>query len=148
MDWMDGGEWGFAEQTKKGNIPPPAYLTLSAQDVKNRTQTANDKRQELGDGAKQGHEGYWDKTSPGKKFEHWRYGEGWQLGFGDAVGFFGSRVDGGLGEKAGEGGDRIGCLDIWVKKRLGESGQRGTFGWEWEQGFRAGVKAFESVVGI
>jgi hypothetical protein len=141
MDWMDGGEWGFAEQTKKGNIPPPHYLSFPAQEVKNRIQTANDKRKDLGDGAKQGHEGYWNNTSPGKQFEHWRYGDGWELGFSDAMKFFGFRGD-------EEGGDRIGCLEIWIKKRLGESGQRGQFGWEWEQGFRAGVRGFEEVVGI
>lgn len=43
MDWMDGGEWGFVEQTKKGNIVPPAFLTLPAQEVRNRTQAANDR---------------------------------------------------------------------------------------------------------
>jgi hypothetical protein len=59
------------------------------------------------------------------------------------------RADGALGGKtASTGGDKIGCLEIWVKKRLGESGQKGDFVWEWEQGFRAGIKAFESCVGI
>jgi hypothetical protein len=143
MDWMDGGEWGFAEQTKKGNIPPPANLTLPAQEVKNRIQAASDRRKELGDNAKQGHEGYWNQTSPGQKFEHWRYGEGWELGYSDAMKFFGMK-----GEEGRDGGDKIGLLDVWVKKRLGESGMRGKFGWEWEQGFRAGVRGFYEVVGI
>ncbi|TVY42062.1 Glucan 1,3-beta-glucosidase [Lachnellula subtilissima] len=88
MDWMDGGEWGFAEQTKKGNIPPPAYLCLPAHEVRNRLQTASERRKELGDGAKRGHEGYWDGQSPGQRFEHWRYGEGWELGYSDAMKFF------------------------------------------------------------
>ncbi|TVY51703.1 putative glycosyl hydrolase, partial [Lachnellula suecica] len=132
MDWMDGGEWGFAEQTKKGNIPPPPYLTLPSQEVRNRIQAANDRRGELGNSAKQGHEGYWNHTSPGQQFEHWRFGQGWDTGYSDAMKFFGARVDGALGDRVQEGGDKIGCLDIWVKKRLFESGQGGKFVWEWE----------------
>jgi hypothetical protein len=148
MDWMDGGEWGFKEQVKKGNIFPPPYLTLPAQEVRNRTQHAQGQRQGMADAAKRGHEEYWSKTAPGKKFEHHLYGEGWDVGFSDAQKFFCMRADGALGERAGEGGDKIGCLEIWVKKRLLESGNRGEFVWEWEQGFRAGVGAFYHCVGI
>jgi hypothetical protein len=77
------------------------------------------------------------------------YGEGWDVGFSDAQKFFAMRIDGALGGKvAGEGGDKIGCLEIWMKKRLLESGKRGEFVWEWEQGFRTGVGAFYHAVGI
>jgi aryl-phospho-beta-D-glucosidase BglC (GH1 family) len=149
MDWMDGGEWGFAEQTKKGNVVPPPFLTLPAQDVRSRTQAAQGRRGELATSAQQSHEEYWNGTVPGKKFEHHLYSEGWETGFSDAQKFFTMRTDGALGEKvSGEGGDKIGCMDIWVKKRLLESGQRGEFVWEWEQGFRAGVGAFYQCVGI
>ncbi|TVY46202.1 putative glycosyl hydrolase [Lachnellula occidentalis] len=134
---------GLRRANQKGNIPAPSYLCLPAHEVRNRLQAANERRGELGEGAKRGHAGYWDSASPGKHFEHWRYGEGWELGYSDAMKFFGFRVDAG-----GEGGDRIGCLEIWVKRRLGGVGHMGGFGWEWEQGFRAGVRAFEEVVGI
>jgi hypothetical protein len=87
--------------------------------------------------------------SPGKKFEHALYSEGWDLGFTDAQNFFIMRADGALGQRvANYGGDKIGCLEIWVKKRLLESGQNGQFVWEWEQGFRAGVGAFTHCVGF
>jgi hypothetical protein len=46
------------------------------------------------------------------------------------------------------GADKIGCLEGWVRKRLEECGERGEFLWEWEQGFRAGVAAFEKCVGL
>lgn len=53
------------------------------------------------------------------------YIEGWEVGFYDALKFFRMRADGALAENvAGEGGDKIGCLEIWVKKRLVESGKR------------------------
>jgi hypothetical protein len=149
MDWMDGGEWGFVEQTKKGNVVPPAFLTLPAQEVKRRTQAAQERRQGLANAARQSHEEYWNRTSPGKQFEHDLYSEGWDVGFSDAQKFFTMRADGVLGEKtAGEGSDKIGCLEIWVKKRLLESGRRGEFVWEWEQGFRAGVGTFYQCVGL
>jgi aryl-phospho-beta-D-glucosidase BglC (GH1 family) len=148
MDWMDGGEWGFAQQVKKGNITPPYSLTLPAQEVRNRTQHAQSQRQGMADGARKSHDDYWTKTSPGKKFEHHLFSEGWDTGFSDAQRFFSMRVDGALGQKAGEGGDKIGCLEIWVKKRMLESGNRSDFLWEWEQGFRSGVAAFYHCVGV
>ncbi|KAL2067416.1 hypothetical protein VTL71DRAFT_1841 [Oculimacula yallundae] len=147
MDWMDGGEWGFAEQTKKHNITPPEYLTLPAQEVRNRVGAAEDRRAELAHTARQSHEDYWNRTAPGKYFEHQLYSDGWNTGFSDAETFFGMRNQGGL-TSATEGGDKIGCLEIWVKKRLWESGQRGEFIWIWEQGFRAGVGGFYQCVGI
>ncbi|KAG9248352.1 glycoside hydrolase superfamily [Calycina marina] len=33
MDWTDGREWGFAEQTKKSNIAPPTHPQLGFLDV-------------------------------------------------------------------------------------------------------------------
>jgi aryl-phospho-beta-D-glucosidase BglC (GH1 family) len=148
MDWMDGGGWGFVEQTKKGNISPPPALTLRVQDVKDRAQAAQDRRGELAQAARRSHNDYWTRTCPGKRFEHHLYGEGWDVGFSDALTFFIMRANGALGVQAAAGGDKIGCLEIWVKKRLLECGQRGEFVWEWEQGFRSGVEAFYKSVGI
>jgi aryl-phospho-beta-D-glucosidase BglC (GH1 family) len=149
MDWMDGGEWGFTEQCKKQNITPPQSLLLPKQEVLQRVQHAQQVRNELGNSARKAHEDYWTGAAPGQHFEHDRYIDGWNVGFSDGLSFFVMRAEGGLGDKAGEaGGDRIGCLDIWVKKRLLESGQGGAFAWEWEQGIRAGIKAFNEIVGI
>ncbi|KAI9734162.1 MAG: Glucan 1,3-beta-glucosidase 3 [Claussenomyces sp. TS43310] len=148
MEWMDGGEWGFVEQVKKGSIRPPAASLLSADEVRQRAQTAQERRDALGQEARRGHEDYWNRTSPGGKFEHDRFSDGWHLGYTDALTFFAMRVNGGLGDKAREGADKISCLDIWVKKRLWESGQEGPLIWEWEQGFRGGFGAFNQVVGL
>lgn len=144
MAWMDGGEWGFVEQVKKGNVCPPRSLTLSADDIRGWIDYAQSKRQELAANARNGHEGYWNHTSPGQRFEHELYSQGWDVGFSDAQSFFGMRSNRGMSE----GGDKIGMLDIWTKKRILESGQRGEFLWEWEQGFRAGISNFYNVVGI
>jgi len=145
MDWMDGGEWGFAEQTKKSNILPPQSLLLSADDVRSRVNTAQAQRGQRKDAAVNNHTNYWNQTAPGETFEPWRFGAGWDVGFSDALAFFSIRANGGL---QGGGGDRIGCLDLWVRKRIAESGQGGGFVWEWEQGFRQGVGDLYGVVGI
>ena len=49
------------------------------------------------------------------------------------------------------GGDRIGLLDLWVRKRMvetGQSKQQTVFGWEWEHGFRKGVADLEAAAGL
>lgn len=145
MQWMDGGEWGFVQQTKKRNIIPPPSLTLPANEIVNRIENAVLQREGVKVGAAKGHEEYWNHASPGKKFEHHLYSQGWDLGCSDAQVFFGMRAQSNIGA---DGGDKIGMLETWIKKRLLESGQRGEFVWEWEQGFRAGVGAFYGMIGI
>ena len=92
------------------------------------------------------HSNYWNSQSPNKQFEHWRFENGWCLGWNDAATFFGARAQGVL--PGGGGGDRLGMLDVWVKKRIVESRQGGEFLWEWEQGFRKGVADFYQCAGI
>ncbi|KUJ07921.1 glycoside hydrolase [Mollisia scopiformis] len=145
MQWMDGGEWGFVEQTKKRNILPPQSLTLSTAELQSRIQHAQSKRRELGSQARNAHEEYWSRTSPDTDFQHDLYTQGWDVGFSDAQSFFGMRTQVNSGA---EGGDKVGMLEVWTKKRLLESAQRGAFTWEWEQGFRAGIGAFYSTAGI
>lgn len=145
MDWMDGGEWGFFEMTKKGAAIPPQNLTLGADDVRGRIGRARDQRTDKRSQSSAQHSDYWDHQSPGQQFEHWRFENGWDVAFEDVLIFFGMRVDGGL---AGGGGDKIGMLEIWIRKRLAESGQGGGFVWEWEQGFRRGVGDAYALLGI
>ena len=38
--------------------------------------------------------------------------------------------------------------ELWVLKRIRESGQGGAFVWEYEQGIRQGVKDFYQLAGI
>ena len=114
------------------------------------------------------HQQFWDKTSPGQPFEHWRYSEGYTAGWNDAHDFFSARVNvtipscGGLGAPDAKGptrgfddnlvigADTIGALDLWVLKRMREANVADKavtpFGWEWEQGFRDGVKQFASAI--
>lgn len=141
MEWMDGGGWGFVEQVKKGNIVAPEYMNWSVQEVREKLRRADEQKMGLMEKGVKGHVDYWTNASPGKEFQHDLFEKGWEVGWEDAKAFFGSR-----GERGGA--DRIGCLEIWIKKRMIECGERGEFLWEWEQGFRWGVKTFEGCVGI
>ena len=62
MDWMDGGEWGFVEQVKKGNTLPPPSLLLSMEEVEQRASKAQQRRDELAKEARRSHEEYWTRT--------------------------------------------------------------------------------------
>lgn len=122
QDWMDGGEWGFAQQTKSGAIVPPPYLLLSESDIGSKLDTARSRWIDLKNTAFSQHVDYWNKTLPGGNFEHDRFNAGFDLGFSDALEFFNMRRSRQL---VGPGADRIGMLDLWVRKRMIESGQEG-----------------------
>lgn len=141
---MDGGEWGFKQQTLNGAITAPHNLSLSHDDVRGRIEHAQSQLDAKCGQTWGGHCHFWDSNHPGQ-YEHWRFENGWKLGFNDAMTFFGMRANGGL---PGAGGDKIGMLDIWVKKRIVESGQAGKCLWEFEQGFRQGIRDFYELAGV
>lgn len=150
MDWMDGGDWGFKAQVKTGSIFPPVGLTLTKSDIISKSERAQAQKNNLRDTALSQHAGHWKKTAPSKKFEHWRYENGWDLGFGDAMAFFCARVNGTIPDSHQEtGGDKIGAFELWIRKRMVSTGQlSSSFGWEWEHGYRRGVRDFYQVVSI
>ncbi|KAJ9659357.1 Glucan 1,3-beta-glucosidase 3 [Coniosporium apollinis] len=146
MDWPPGGEWGFRAQTASGAITAPSNLLLSADDVRARLFNAQARRDAKMAEVVGAHCAYWDRTAPGGYFEHWRFENGWKVGWADAVAFFEARVVGRVA--GGKGGDKIGCLDVWVRKRILESGMQGKFLWEYEQGLRQGVGSLYECAGI
>lgn len=141
MDWMDGGEWGFFEMADLGAVVPAENLGWSFDEVTARVEEAKRTRERCKRNAVESHIGYWEEKTPGRKYEHWRFEQGWDLGFADAMAFFGMRTCGGV-KGASSGADTIGCLELWVLKRLRDVGDQGTFAWEWEHGFRQGVAEF------
>ena len=143
---IHGGSWCFSSQTKKGNIAAPAYMLQDFASV-----TANVNKALAGMNATlkasaSAHSGYWDQAHPTGQFEHWRFEAGWKQGFNDSMAFYQMRKSGKLGNTS-PGADRIGLLDLWVRKRIIESGMQGNFLWEYEQGFRKGVADFGSLTG-
>ncbi|KAL1590990.1 hypothetical protein WHR41_00271 [Cladosporium halotolerans] len=142
MDWMDGGEWGFKQMTNAHAITPPHGLTLNKGDITQRIENAKGQQlQKRGETFGQ-HCQWWDTNHPGH-YEHWRFEAGWDVGFTDAMHFFGMRSQRGF-----EGGDKIGMVELWILKRIRESGQGGGFVWEYEQGMRQGIRDFYQLAGI
>lgn len=142
MDWMPGGEWGFVAQTESGQIRAPPNLELSFGAVRAAAQRARLQRRRSRNAAKAAHKAYWQSVAPGKRFEHWRFEEGWDVGFEDAMCVFEMRANGALRGPV-VGWDRIGCMELWVLKRLRErSVGAGEFEWEFEHGLRRGIADF------
>ena len=145
MDWMPGGEWGFRAQTDSGIINAPSYMKLSSREVQEGVQKAQISSESAKKASLEAHVWYWSTKEKKKNLEQWRYSKGWQMGFDDAMAFFGMRASGNLGN-CGGGGDRIGMMDLWIKKRIIEMGMRGDL-WEFEHGFRKGVEDFGKITG-
>ena len=141
---MPGSAWGLVRQTAKAAISPPPHLLLGPSAISSRLHTAQTEERARCAHAVAAHVHYWDRACPGQHFEHWRYEYGWKVGFADASEFFGARARHGGGP--GMGADRIGCVDVWCRKRMGESGMQGPWVWEFEHGLRAGIGEFEALV--
>ncbi|XP_014554273.1 glycoside hydrolase family 5 protein [Bipolaris victoriae FI3] len=139
MDWMPGGEWGFKAKTEDGSIVPPNYTAMSADQRHETIEKARHERAGLFHNAFQQHVAYWTGVDPNGTYEHEKYEHGWQVGFQDALAFF---------EGRDTRGDKIGMLELWILKRIRESGYRGGFTWLFEQGLRKGVQDCQFTLGI
>ncbi|KAL9125638.1 MAG: hypothetical protein Q9217_005191 [Psora testacea] len=137
-------DWDFPTIVRRGAITTPKNFALRYDEIGFRCGKAVAHKEKEKLGAVDAHIKYWDSTAPDTHFEHWRFDHGWDQGFTDAMDFFQLRA---VANKKGEcGGDRIGMLELWILKRMREAGQKGPFTWEWEHGFRQGVKCCEALL--
>jgi aryl-phospho-beta-D-glucosidase BglC (GH1 family) len=147
----DKPEWSFTAQVDSGAIASPPELRLRKEDVLAKLKTADHQRSKLMMQGMQDHSTYWGNQAPGARFEHWRYADGWHLGWIDGRNFYSARSEGMMGN-CSTGADAVGMVDLWVLKRMKEERvsvkEECEFGWEWEIGFRAGLIAFETCVGL
>ncbi|ORY12515.1 glycoside hydrolase superfamily [Clohesyomyces aquaticus] len=141
MDWFPGGEWGFQAQTANAAITSHPSYSAPSTDIPGLLAKSQSRREERMYAAVNQHVAYWDHLAPNTPCEHWRYENGWKVGYADACNFFA----GGSGVRDG---NKIGNLEIWVLKRIRESGMRGNFVWEFEQGLRRGIADFYGLVGV
>lgn len=139
MDWMPGGEWGFKAQTDARNIVPPEHAMLAPDERVSRLDKARSEQDGRKQAAFQQHVNHWSQVDPTGTYEHEKYEQGWHVGYSDATAFF---------EGRGTQGDKIGMLELWVLKRVRESGYRGGFTWLFEQGLRKGILDFYGATGI
>ncbi|KAF3038361.1 Glucan 1,3-beta-glucosidase 3 [Didymella heteroderae] len=139
MDWMPGGEWGFKAQSDAKNIVPPQHAALNPDERAARSHKARSEQDGRKQQAFQEHLNYWNQADPNGTYEHEKYEYGWHVGYSDALAFFSG---------CGSHGDRIGMLELWVLKRIRESGYRGGFTWLFEQGLRKGISDFYNAADI
>lgn len=144
---MDGGEWGFVQQVKNNSITPPPWFCLSPKVVAAVLIRAPIAREERRERALAAHVDYWKRQEAAQTYEHWRFGVGFDLGYRDALAFFGMRNEGQLGPNR-DGADKIGCLEIWIRKRIIEVEMVGPYAWEFEAGFRQGVGGLYEEAGL
>ncbi|KAL5116871.1 Glucan 1,3-beta-glucosidase 3 [Pleosporales sp. CAS-2024a] len=137
MDWMPGGEWGFVTKSDARNICPPEHAMLPQQDRSTRLQKAICERDARFHAAREAHVSFWSQADPHGNYEHQKYEHGWKVGYQDAFAFLEARAS---------QGDKIGMLELWVLKRIKESGYRGGQTWQFEHGVREGIKDFYKAV--
>ena len=151
LDGTDKPDWSLRPQVDSGALLSPVEHHLKKDDVLQKLKKADHQRSKMMMEAMQTHSTYWDNQASGARFEHWRYVDGWHLGWVDARDFYRARSEGMLGS-CEKGADAMGMVDLWVLKRMKEERvsvkEECEFGWEWEVGFRKGLSDFEKSVGL
>lgn len=128
----DGGEWGFVPMVNSGALPRrPVGVQNGFPSAEKRDEILAQKFEE--------HSNYWNNANENENYEHHRYKDGFLVGWNDAAEF--AKFD----------GSTIGRKHAWMNARrsehVKEKGSSG-FVWEWDQGFLAGVSAFEYEAGL
>jgi hypothetical protein len=113
MDWYPGGEWGFAAQTQNRAITPHPVQSVPQSLIQGLVERAQTKRDERMYNAVNQHVSYWDHLSPDMPAEHWRYENGWKLGYQDALVFFQGRPQQGVAS-----GNKLGNVEVSVSRRI------------------------------
>ena len=134
--WSNASEWNFLKKAEGRDAPikPPPWLDRSGATL----QRCSNQALNLGEVIEQ--QSFLEFTqflrhrAPNG---HGSFQSGWRRGFHDAQTFFGSpNIPGG----------RIGCLEIWVLKRLRECNLMGDSAEQYEHGLRRGVRDYEKLV--
>ncbi|THC97017.1 hypothetical protein EYZ11_003521 [Aspergillus tanneri] len=139
---MYDADMDYERQVSTGAIPSPVWLTFPRLKVLAKLDQAESQRAELKNKFLSQTSA---STSPhGRR----RFCLGWDLGFSDALNFFAAMARDILpGHRVG--GDKIGAMELWIRKRVMEASCLGEdLDLEWENGFRTGVDDFYNTVGI
>ncbi|KAK7455203.1 Glucan 1,3-beta-glucosidase 3 [Stygiomarasmius scandens] len=135
--------WGFYSALEQGVVPSFVDRTKAAFQ---RQQGNLDALRAQGVAERQSafssHVNWWDNNSSSGNFEHWRFEEGYDKGWEDALAFW-------FGGETGElGGSEIGFIGWWKKVRAEahrrEKGNSGMV-WEYEHGYEQAVRKFVEV---
>lgn len=145
MDWMPGGEWGFKAQSNPENrfIFPPPHAFIPERNIFGLLECARNRQDERMWKAVEQHRAYYEHLAPTVSVDHLWYKSGWKIGYHDAYIFFEGQDHEAVGQ-----GNKLGNVELWVLKRIRESGLKNDSVWEFEQGLRRGIHDFNAVVGI
>lgn len=136
MHNVSGDAWSFERQIASGAISTPAWLSIPRTQVQDLLQQAETQRAECRADVISHIASYL------KPFEYQLYLLGWDIGFADALAFFGA-VSQGIIPGNGDGGDKLGARELWVRKRMTEPSLLGKeLGVPWEDGLRRGLDDF------
>ncbi|PLB46792.1 glycoside hydrolase [Aspergillus steynii IBT 23096] len=137
-----GMERDFEQQVNIGSIPAPAWLIIPRDQIPTKVDQAKSQRPQL-------QNKFLSQTSRSMSpHGRRRFSLGWDLGFNDALCFF-TAIARDVIPGRRDGGDKIGALDLWIRKRVIEATCFGEdLDVEWESGFRTGVDDFYNAVGI
>ncbi|THU81551.1 glycoside hydrolase [Dendrothele bispora CBS 962.96] len=148
----EGGKdkgWGFYSAVEEGVLPGYVDRMKGAYERNKGNLDLEGLRAQgvaEGEGAYESHVGWWDNNSSASakgKFEHWRFKEGYEKGWEDALAFW-------FGGESGElGGSELGFVGWWKRVRVeGHRRERGHSGmvWEFEHGYEQGIRKFGEVM--
>ncbi|PYI17781.1 hypothetical protein BO99DRAFT_403988 [Aspergillus violaceofuscus CBS 115571] len=147
---------GQPEPAGTTTLPPaPGHLLLSRDEVQTKAQQARIERpqllrealarlegkEEVGEKRERAKEKYCHSAAGRQSFVH-----GWDLGYSDALRFFDAAVEGLVPQRAGA--DKIGEVELWVRRRASDVARLEENHQAWELGLRRGIADFNRFVGI
>ncbi|PYH37880.1 uncharacterized protein BO87DRAFT_351998 [Aspergillus neoniger CBS 115656] len=132
----------FRSDISNGKVQIPSQMTLPETEVREKTNQARAERSRFQEKALSQVSGSWGSNKR-QSFVH-----GWNLGYDDALRFFGASVQGILAPR--KGADKIYDTELWVqqRKRDIDPEQLEENSAAWEDGLRRGINDFYDFIGI
>ncbi|OOF97424.1 hypothetical protein ASPCADRAFT_206254 [Aspergillus carbonarius ITEM 5010] len=132
----------FKTDFLNGTVQIPTCLTIPPAEVREKTKQATAEQSHFREKALS------QTTSSWSSHRRQSFAHGWNLGYNDALQFFGAAAQGVLPPR--DGADKISALEPWIqqRKRDIDPEQLGEDPSAWEDGLRRGIVDFYSFVGI
>ncbi|RAL00955.1 uncharacterized protein BO80DRAFT_493826 [Aspergillus ibericus CBS 121593] len=132
----------FKTDFLNGTVQVPSCLTMPQAEVREKTQQAKANQSQFLEKALSQISSSWSSHKR-QSFAH-----GWDLGYNDALQFFGAAVQGVLPPR--DGADKISALELWIRQRKRDIDpeQLDEDPTAWEEGLRKGIDDLSDFVGI
>ncbi|KAF9895376.1 Glucan 1,3-beta-glucosidase 3 [Aspergillus nanangensis] len=134
--------WSFEKQVHAGVISAPTWRTIPSVQILENVKQAESQWAQIRDRSLSEVSTALDASAVQ------RFTKGWDLGYSDALSFLGA-IARGVMPGSSDGGDKIGAMELWVRKRIIDTQRLDTeLGIEWETGLRQGIADFYNSTGI